>query len=143
MGFCTVDSWTVRSDKDVQFTGALAQNAMELESFGVLPTPKALITRITVLSDENLSWRVIFFGSSAADDTDADLDTTIEWFDLTDTNGFQIAGAGLYRYAVSGLEFRYAPEGQQLHIGLMNLSAAAKTAGANGEVVVEVSGPRI
>ena len=112
-------------------------------SFAVIPTPKVVITRITLLSVENLSWRLIFFKDPGADDADADLDTMIEWFDFLDTDGFRIAGAGLYRYAVSGLEFLYAPEGRELHLGLMVLSAAGKTIGAGGEVIVEVSGPLV
>jgi len=143
MGISTVDRWLVRSDKDVEFTGALVQNAMELESYGTIPTPKVVITGLTILSDQNLSWRIIFFGDSGADDTDADLDTMVASFDLIDTTGFQIAGAGLFRYSLSGLEFRYAPEGRQLHVGLMNLSAGSKNAGVTGEIVLEVSGPLI
>lgn len=138
---CTPDTWTIRSDKDAQFTGAIAQNAIELESFGTLVTPKVVISRITILSDQNLSWRLIFFSTAAADDTDADVDSMVDWFDFVDTSGFQIAGAGLYRYAASGLEFHYGPAGRTLHVALMNLSAAGKNAGATGEVVVEVSGP--
>ena len=129
-----------RSNKDTHFTGALATDAMELESFDVQSPTK--IIRVTLWADQQLDWDVMFFSSSGADDTDADLDTMIDWVEFTSSDGKQIAGAGLYRYSVSGLDLRFkstdARDSKQVHIGLINRNATSKNAGATGEVVVEV-----
>ena len=142
MGFGpTPDSWTLRSDKDVHFTTALAQNAIDLETIGALPTPAVIIDRITIWSDENLDWDVMFFKNATSQpNADADLDTMVDWMSFLSTDGLQVAGAGLYRYAVTGLELRYHPDDGNAHLGLINRNAASKTAGANGEFVIEISG---
>lgn len=143
MGFGpTPDSWILRSDKDTHYTTSLAQNALDLESVGFLPTPSVIITRLTLWSDQNLDWDVMFFRTATAQpNADADLDTMVDWFRFLTTDAVQIAGTGLWRYSISGMNFRYNPVDGQAHVGLLNRNAVAKNAGATGEVVIELQGP--
>jgi len=139
-----VDNWRARSDKDTHYTTALAQHAIDLESIGALPDglPGVVIDRVTVWSDQNLDWDVMFFRSATSQpSTDADLDTMVDWISFAVADGVQIAGTGLFRYSVSGINLRYQPTDATFHIGLINRSATPKDAGSDGEFVVELSGP--
>lgn len=144
--------WVVRSLRETHFTGALNQNEMELETLGSgeegsanqAAGSRSLINRITVISDQNLDWDVVLFRNTFTPPlpTDADLDPTIDWVSFSASDGKQVAGAGLYRYSFTSLQILYwntdAPG--QLHVGLVNRNAAAKNAGATGEVVIEIQG---
>lgn len=144
MGFGpSPNSWTIRSLKGTHFTGALATDAFELENLGPLPASAAIITRVTVWSDENLDWDVFFFNdaANAPDQADLDQDSMVDWIRFTAADGVRIAAAGPYRYSVSGLNLRYDPLDGQAHVMLVNRSVASKTAGATGEVVIELQGP--
>lgn len=130
---------TLRTDKDSHFSGAIAQNATEEEDITGLTTNRIRITRVTILSDENLDYRLLFFNKDSFADTDLDDDRFIDELELDlPSYGFQIAGAGQYMMTVNGLEIDYDDQdgSRELHIALQCLSAAGKTAGANGEVVV-------
>jgi len=136
------DSWVIRSNKDTLFTTALATNAIDIENLGAAPTPNIIISRVTVLSDQNLDWDLMFFKNNTAQpNADADLDAMVDWVRFEDSDGVQVAGAGLWRYSVSGLELRYASDDGNVYVGLINRNAVAKNAGATGEIVVELSGP--
>lgn len=136
----------VRSDKDDDFTGAIVQNAKEDANLAGLPMNKVMIKKVTLQAKENLDFIVIFWATNGFDDTDLDLDKLEDWvrFNLAGTSGvdvLRIAGANQYYGAVSGLNIPYEDEDRTntLHASLLNLSAGAKTAGAAGEVVVEVT----
>lgn len=144
--------WVVRSDKDTHFTGALATNAMELETIGSatvtdsnrVPTLRSIIQRVTVISDQNLDWDVMLFRNTFALPlpVDADLHPLVEWIEFEVGDGVQVGAAGLFMYTWTGMDVPYwntdAPG--QIHVGLINRNAVAKNAGAAGEVVVELQG---
>ncbi|GAH91767.1 unnamed protein product [marine sediment metagenome] len=55
--------------------------------------------------------------------------------------GYQIAGAGQWYAALTSLNIDYEDEDEsnELHVSLQNLSAAAKIAGAAGEVTLLIA----
>lgn len=139
---------TVTTDKDLQFTDALAQNAEERENV-VLPAGisadygncVSVIRSIAILSDQNLDWELFFWGRNTfGSPTDFDLNSFIgKWrFDMGD--GEQIAAAGGYYYYIDGLyiPYRDLDQSSQLHVSLVNRNAIAKLAGATGEIVVKL-----
>lgn len=132
---------TLRSDKDVQFTGAIAQNAKEDENMTGLLSDKIRITGVSIQAKENLTFRLIFWGTDGFDDTNLDTDKFQDEIKLDiPTYGFRIGGANQYYMDMRGVEVDYEDldKTKELHISLQCLSAAGKTAGANGEVVVEI-----
>jgi hypothetical protein len=132
---------SVRSDKDTNFTGAIAQYAKEDENLTGLLMNKIRITGVSLQSDENLSYRVIFWKTDGFDNTDLDLDSycgeTI--IDLP-ADGFRIGGANQYYLDMRGLDIDYEDDdaSYEIHVSLQCLTAAGKSAGAAGEVVIEV-----
>lgn len=144
-------AWIVRSDKDLHFTGALVTNAMELETLGDatptslnrIPTPRSRIRRITVLSTQNLALDVMIFHSTFTPPltTDPDLHPLVDWVSFLAADAVRVAGAGLYIYSWTGLDIPYMTEsGGVIYVGLINRDAAAKLAGAGGNLVVEIQG---
>lgn len=134
--------FTTRSDKDTEFTGAIAQYAMELEALGWITSPKIRIVKVAMEADQALDWRLIFWSKSTADDTDLDVDSFEGDVELDMASfGFQIAGAGQYYMEVDGLDIYYANENgsKVCQVALQNLSATAKNAGATGEVTVKLT----
>ena len=141
-----------RSDKDTHFTGGLAQNAGEFETLSRTsgnPYPASnrfIIEKIAVQSDQNLDWDVVLWSGAAADATDLDADLFVEYEAFATTAGKQIAGANQFYYATSGLSIPYIDgdverrsNSPQVHVTLVNRNAAAKNAGATGEVVVVIT----
>ena len=94
----------VDTDKDVHFTGALIQNAIEVESidfpsnWGTVGINECTIEGISIQSDQNLEWDVYIFSTSGHSDTDLDLDTFVDKFNWATTTADRIAGAGQYYY---------------------------------------------
>ena len=131
----------IRSDKDTEFTGALVTNAQEQENLPGLTNNNGIINAVTIYSVQNLAWEVNFFSSDTFDSADADLDTFIDRVEFSEGEGLQIAGAGLFRYAVTGLEIPYVDDDatNELHVALVNRSAVAKLAGAPGEIVIRTT----
>ena len=139
-------SYTVRTDKDTHFTGAIAQNASEEENVvlpgalaGIRGNARGYIRSITVVSDQQLAWELGFFSADSFEDADADVDTHIAAWPFQAADGIQIAATGLYRYYVDGLAIPYLDDDGtfELHVALINRSATGKNAGATGEVAVE------
>lgn len=146
----------IRSDKDTHFTGALAQNAGEEENIvlalytamaatrlgAIEPAKSARLTirEITVISDENLAWEVQFYKSDDFANSDLDLDDFLFSHAFSASDGAQVGGTGAFYYNQTKLEGAYydADGTGEIHIKLVNRSAASKSADAAGEVVVEV-----
>lgn len=131
----------IRSDKDTEFTLALIQNAFEDENLTGLNGNTGRIRSLVILSDQQLAWEVAFYSSDTFRDADADLDTFLDSFAFRAGNGAQDAGAGLFRYAVTGLDVPYVDDdaSNELHVSLINRDAVAKNAGATGEIVILVT----
>lgn len=146
MGLCVDSGEFIDTDKDTHFTGAIAQNAVEEENIGMpanwatLQIQKAIISNITIASDQNLDWEVQFFSNDTQSDTDADVDSAITSFRFSASDGKQVGDAGLWRYDANPAhkEFEYEDRDRtsEWHIALANRSVTTKAAGATGEVVV-------
>lgn len=131
--------YTLRSNKDTHFAGTIAQNAVEEENLTGLIANKVKITGIIILSDQQLTYRVILFSTDAFADTDLDVDSLINEFEFDlPSYGRRIADTGKYSMVVTDLDMDYIDEdgSKELHVALQNLSSTGKTAGANGEVVL-------
>ena len=132
----------IDTDKDTHFTTAIAQNAIEPENIIGLSDNNITITGIAFQAKEALDYRLWIYDTDGFADTDLDADQFNEYvdFDLS-TNQGRIAGAGQYYFAQTGLSIDYEDEDatKELHIALQNLSAASKTAGADGAVKMKIS----
>lgn len=130
----------VRSVATVNFTAVLNQNEGEEENLTGLNGNAGRIRSITIMSKENLAWEVAFYDSDAFTHTSPDSDHFLDSHRFAEGDGLQDDGTGLYRYAVTGLDIPYLDTNStnELHIRLTNRSAAAKTAGVPGELVVLV-----
>jgi hypothetical protein len=135
-------TYRIRTDKDVQFTGALVTNATENEDIVVGFAEAELhltLTAITVVSDQNLAWELDFWDSSLfGSSSNMDADGFIGFWAFNATDAVRVAGAGSYRYYIDGLQIPLtdADKTATLHVGLVNRSATSKIAGASGEIVV-------
>ena len=138
------DTWVVRSVAGTHFTGVINQNAYELEDLGQMLTPHAVISTVTVWSEQNLDWDLMFFRTGTGQPhATIDSDRMIDWVSFTSTDGVQLGGASHYRYASSGLNIRIPSDDGHLHVMLVNRNAVAKLAsGSGGNFVVEFSGPK-
>lgn len=58
------NTWRVTSLEASHYTTAVAENAIDIENLGDLPTPMVVISDVAVYSDENLSWDIAFFRES-------------------------------------------------------------------------------
>ena len=131
--------YTLRTTSTVEFAGAIVTNATEEENIAGLVANKVRITGVAIISDQQLDYRLIFFGSDTFANADPDVDAFRNEVELNIPGfGFQIAGAGLWYMSVNGLEMDLQDNDgtSELHVALQNLSAAAKIAGVGGEVVV-------
>lgn len=133
--------FTIRSDPASHFTGAIAQNAMEVEALDA-PSASFTITRIALMAEENLDWDVVFFANANGNDADPADNALIDSIPLraSDINGRQIAGTGLFLYGVSDFRLPIQSDSRALHVGLVCRSAAGKTASAGGGAVTLVVG---
>jgi len=132
--------WTIRSDKDVNFTLALITNAKEDENLTGLSSNKGVIRRIKVQSDQNLDWDIFLWKTDTTDDVDLDIDSFCGRYKFSVIQGEQIAGANQYYYDSGPMELEYEDlDGTfELHVSVVNRNAVAKIAGAAGELIVDV-----
>jgi len=131
--------YTLRTTSTVEFIGAILTNATEEANIAGLVANKVRITSVAILSDQQLDYRLIFFSSDTFANADPDIDAFRNEVELDIPSfGFQIGGAGLWYMSVNGLEMDFQDNDgtSELHVALQNLSAAAKIAGAGGELVV-------
>lgn len=138
--------YEVKSLKGTHFTGQILQNAGESENLtmpgalaGINGDSKGQLKSIAIISDENLNWEVMLFRKDTFGTSDLDTDSFIGRWSFVATDAVRVAGAGSYYYYIDGLDVMYtdADNSGELHVILLNRSAAAKTAGAAGEVVVK------
>jgi len=132
----------VVSDKDLHFTGAIAQNAYEDANITGLVVDRARITNIAIKSRENLKYYLLFWAKDTFGDADVDVDTYVGHVELPlPLAGLKITQAATDIYYMNAsdadLEYEDLDGTKELHVSLMNLSAAAKTAGAAGAVSIE------
>ena len=135
--------YTIRSDKDDNFSGALGQYAKEDENLSGIITNKIGISGLSIVSDQQLKFKVLLWSKDTfVNTTNLDLDTFITEIDLDlAVYGWQVDGAGPWRMSIGNLDVGYRDEDNtnELHISLMNMSGTGKVAGASGEVVLELT----
>lgn len=145
----------VRTDKDVQFTAALATGvglqatlAAATQPAGY-PTPlaarmRAILRAIKILSKENLDWEVWLFGTSSFATTDADTEVFLGRWSFIAADGIRatigVTTDTYYHYYIDGLQVVLTDASHlgNIYIRLVNRSVASKSAGANGEIVIEL-----
>ena len=137
----------VISDKETHFSGALAQNVVEIESidfptdWGIVGINETIIEGVSIQSDQNLEWDVFIFATSDTTDTDLDLDTFTDFFNFATTSGKQIAGTNQFYYSspanFMAIPYRDSDNSSKLHVALVNRSATSKNAGATGEITIK------
>lgn len=153
------NTYRVRTISTTHFTGALAQNAAAVEDIDAATlanTPGAAGAGLTagkhtrcrvhglrIISKENLAWELEFWGAKLAGTPGgAVIDTEFFFakFGFLAADGTQATGDTFFHYYVPVLEVCYADVDQsgKIHLRLINRSAAAKTAGAGGVIVVEL-----
>jgi hypothetical protein len=132
------------TDKDVDFTGALAQNASATATLSVPQLPsscQARLNNIQIISDQQLAWEVWLWGTSDFAANSSNLDAVFPFgrWAFTAADGVQIAGAGPYYYFISGLGLPYQELAglSKLNVMLVNRSATSKNAGVTGEIVIK------
>lgn len=134
--------YTIRSDKDTHFAGALGQYEKEDENLSGLITNTIKIVQITLQADQQLRFKVMFWSKDTFDDTDLDVDTFIGEVDIDlATYGIRIGSANQWYLDIRGIDLRYRDDdnSNELHVSVLNMSGTGKTAGSGGEVVIEVA----
>jgi hypothetical protein len=133
----------VRSDKDVDFTGVLVQNAQATANLTGLSSSAGVISAITVLTQQSLSFEIALYSRDTFNTSgDMDTETWIDSITFSRGDGKQVAGAGSILYAASGLDiiYRDGDASTELHVGFINRDPTTKlAAGAGGNVVVQFS----
>jgi hypothetical protein len=139
---------TLKTDSATYFTGAIVQNAV---AYADIPLPGALegiggrarvrLKMISIISKEALDWELMLFNKDTHATSSVDTDSFCGRWSFVSAMAVRIAGAGLYYYYIDGLDVPYtdADGTGELHLGLINRSAASKTAGANGAISVSLT----
>ena len=131
--------YTLKSDKDTHFAGALATGVKEDENLAGLLANKIRITNIAIQAKQALDFYLLFWRKDTFANTDLDVDTFIGAVQLDlSTFGLQVGAAGQYYMSLESVDLDYEDEDEtgELHVSLYNNDAVAKIAGAAGEVVV-------
>lgn len=135
----------VRSLRSVHFQGTIAQNAIataNLQVPGAAAGPVPMRVRnIEVISKENLAWELQFFGSAQFQvPANIDQDQYLGVWSFATADGIRQAATGYYYYYIDGLDIPIVDQDGtgQLHVALVNRSAAGKSAAAAGELVIKV-----
>ncbi len=138
-------SQDIFSISSIHFTGAITQNAIEIENIATLTSPRIRITSISILSEQALDYRLIFYHRPVWDTDSIDRLSYCGEQELNlATNGFLVAGAAAFYLmtledlAIDYEDYNAAPgsPGQILYVALQNLSATSKLASASGGKVV-------
>lgn len=146
----------VRTISTEHFTGAIIQNAAENEAISVgelanngagwgIAAGKHMRTRvhdIRLLSVENLAWAVELYGTEASfpeNNPSIDNEIFLGRWEFQAADGRKDTADDYWKYWVPGLDMSFQDMASlgKLYVRLVNLSAAAKTAGAGGAIVIE------
>jgi len=129
--------YTLKSDKDTHFAGALTTGNKEDENLSGLLTSKIRITNIAIQAKQNLDFYLFFWRKDTFENTDLDMDAFIAAVQLDLSSfGRQVGGAGQYYMSLESVDLDYEDEDdtRELHVSLYNNDAIAKNAGAAGQV---------
>lgn len=129
----------VDSKKYVHFTDEIPQYSAEEENL-ILTDNRILIQNISLLSLQQLNYRVWLFGNDKFYSNDPDNIKLIEFMDFDLTNyGKQYRDTGLWSYAITDLNLLYndLDRSNSLHVAIENLSSTAKQA-ITGTLILQV-----
>jgi len=131
----------LQTDKDTAFTDGLAQNAAENENVVGLSANEGAIEDVTIIATERLAYEVQFYATDGFRNADMDLTRYLGSVRFAEGDGIQVAGAGPFYYDAHnlGLPAIDLDGTRELHVTLVNRSAAAKTAGAGGALSVGIT----
>lgn len=150
----------VRTDPATQFTGALAQNAVATlnitrppttgmaagyldPGLGAGNTVRSILRSVLIASVENLAWEIWLWGKDTFNASTTNPAGEFPWGKKVFATGdaVRFAGAGLYYYYADGLYIPYQDLDQtgEIHLMLVNRSAASKSANANGAVLIQLN----
>lgn len=140
-------TFLVTSNPAVDFLAGCAQDAGIAAD---LPVPKAVarqgdvsaaIWGITILSVQNLAWEVWAFARDTGPSGVIATEAFLGRWTFSTADAVRVAGAGLYHYSKMGLDIPYRDLdlSGELHLLLVNRSAAAKNANATGAVKVTIT----
>lgn len=135
------------SDEVTQFTDALINNAVSgmynLHLNQNLNNKYSVVRSISVVALENFAPEFNFFSSASGISADPQDDCFLGRYGFTAAMGLRFAGAGVWRYNITGLAIPYFDADNRgnanpsrLHVVLANRDATAKTAGATGYITV-------
>lgn len=128
----------VESRKNEHFTEEIEQHKSEEENLQ-LTDNRILIQNMTIMSKQQLNYRVWLFGTSEfyADNEDSIKIVDFIDFDLT-TYGKRYKDTGLWIYTITDLNLLYNDLNQKgkLHVAIENLSVAPKLA-IDGELIFQ------
>ncbi len=131
--------YTIVTDKDTHFVGALTTGNKEDADLSGLLGNKIRILDIAIQADQALDLRLMFWRKDTFNNIDLDVDAFIGMVQLDlATFGKQVGGAGQYYMSIEDVNLDYEDEDLtgELHLSLYNADATAKAAGAAGECVV-------
>jgi hypothetical protein len=139
----------LRTDKDVHFTGAIAQNAGENEDIVTnYHAKECLLMSLSMIADQNLDYELHFWKDAQKTGVfgtaDIDSDRYLGFFSFPASGAKQVGEAGIssyYYHQTLTSPFRLKDETTttdrfNVHVRLMNRSATSKNAGATGEIVL-------
>lgn len=129
--------YTIKSDKDDNFTAALTTGNKEDENLSGLLGSKIRILDIAIQADQKLNLWLMFWRKNTFGNTNLDVDAFIGAVQLDlATFGKQVGGAGQYYMSIEDVNLDYEDEDgtNELHVSLYNADAVAKNAGATGEI---------
>jgi len=133
--------YTIVTDKDTHFTGALATGNKEDENISGLLGTKIRVLDIAIQADQALNLWLMFWRKNTFNNIDLDIDTFIGMVQLDlSTFGKQVGGAGQYYMSIEDANIDYEDEDgtNELHVSLYNADAVPKNAGVTGEISVFV-----
>lgn len=141
------------TDPAANYLDAIATNAMVLENLQLdlsicgTATARSRITGMAIVSVEALDWELWLFRKAAGVGAGIATNSFIGYWSFLGATAKQIAATGLYYYYIFGLDVPYTDDDPssvrdatnfagRFHLGLVNRSAAAKTAGAGGAIKI-------
>lgn len=149
---------TVRTDPATQLRATCAQNAaLTLNmtpgnangyvdgSLSAGGTCRARVKSLRIASVENLDWGIWLWRSSLFNTYASVADLAAQYvagmYEFVAANAKQIAGTGPYYYYIEGTDEMYEDLGRagNVHLMLVNRSAAAKSANDAGAILIEVN----
>jgi hypothetical protein len=128
----------VESQAAIHFIDQIEQYEISEENLG-LTENRILIQNMTIMSKQQLSFRVWLFGTNEFYASSADRIKVVDFidFDLT-TYGKQYKNTGLWIYTITDLNLLYNDLDQttKFHVAIENLSAAPKLANTS-ELIIQ------